>query len=182
MRKGAWMSPRQAVPLQMEYVILGLATRKPIYGYELLQEWREKHHLDQVWKIKPGVLYAALEKLEQQRFLTSTQVPSPASPPRKEYRITRVGEAAFRQWASEPVAAPREIRQEFLSKLFFADDLGRECFADLVRAQQNISQKWLETLHEQVGQGDAFSERLLQFRIRQVQGILEWLDQLLRGY
>jgi DNA-binding PadR family transcriptional regulator len=165
----------------MEYVILGLAARKPIYGYELLQEWREKHQLDRVWRIKPGALYAALEKLEQMGLLSSVMVPNPASPPRKEYCITPAGAEAFREWVSLPVSSARQIRQEFMSKLFFADDLGEVRLAELIRGQTQASQRWLETLREQEGKGDAFSERLLQFRIRQVRGILEWLNQLQSG-
>lgn len=165
----------------MEYVILGLAARKPIYGYELLQEWREKHHLDQVWKIKPGALYAVLDKLEQMGLLSSVLVPNPASPPRKEYCMTQAGAQAFRKWVSQPVSSARQIRQEFMFKLFFADDLGEVGFANLIRAQQQVSLGWLESLLGQAGHGDAFTERLLQYRIRQVSGILEWLGQLLSG-
>lgn len=172
------MSPRKAVPIQMEYVILGMALRAPVHGYELLRDWQEKFHLNQVWRFKPGALYAALEKLERMGFLTATIVPNPASPPCKEYHITREGVEAFNQWVRKPVSSPKFIRHEFMAKLYFAREIGGDCVAELVREQQKLSQEWLESFQAQ-GMSEAEFETWIQYyRIVQAQSFLNWLEQV----
>jgi DNA-binding PadR family transcriptional regulator len=162
----------------MEYVILGMALRAPVHGYELLRDWQEKYHLNQVWRFKPGALYAALEKLERMGFLTPTIVPNPTSPPRKEYQITQLGVEAFNEWVRKPVTSPKFIRHEFMAKLYFAREIGNDCVSELVHEQHKLSQEWLESFQTEGMSEAEFETWMCQYRITQAQSFLSWLEQV----
>jgi PadR family transcriptional regulator AphA len=172
------MSPRSALPLRLEYLALGLVRRQPIHGYELLQRWNEPNGISIIWRVKPGPLYAALEKLEQLGHLDSLLIPGDSSPPRKEYRITAAGEQAFLNWMKTPVPAARDFRQDFLAKLFFCQDVDPAVMEALFSQQELICQRWLASLEKQLDASAGFKYQVFTFRICQVQGILEWLKEL----
>ena len=172
------MSPRSALPLRLEYVILGLVRRQPIHGYELLQRWNEPNGISLIWQVKTGPLYAALEKLEQLGHLDSLLIPGESSPPRKEYRMTAAGEQAFLDWMKTPVSAARDFRQDFLARLFFCQDVDPAITQVLFSQQESICQRWLDSLKKQLDASDSFERQVFTFRICQVQGILKWLKEM----
>lgn len=172
------MSPRSALPLRLEYMLLGLIRRRPAHGYELLQRWNEPGGIGMVWRVKPGLLYAALEKLEAAGLLDATLIPGETSPPRREYRITPDGERCFLDWMKTPVPAPREFRQDFLVRLFFFEDVDPALVEDLTARQREVSRRWLASLQKQMGSVNEFELKVLAFRCHQVKDILDWLDEL----
>jgi DNA-binding PadR family transcriptional regulator len=172
------MSPRSALPLRLEYVLLGLVRRQPIHGYELLQRWNEPNGISLIWQVKTGPLYAALEKLEQLGHLGSLLIPGESSPPRKEYRITAAGEQAFLDWMKTPVSAARDFRQDFLARLFFGQDVDLAVTKALFSQQELICQSWLASLEKQLDASVGFERQVFTFRICQVQGILKWLKEM----
>jgi len=111
------MSPRHALPMQLEYALLGLIRQRPQYGYEILQSWST--NLGLIWNVKPANLYLALNKLERQRLLNVSRVPGEASPERKVFTLTPAGEEAFLTWMRTPVASPRAFRQEWFATVVF---------------------------------------------------------------
>ncbi len=172
------MSPRPALPLRLEYIFLGLIRRRPIHGYELLQYWNEPDGIGIIWQVKPGPFYAALEKLELLGNIAMTLIPGDAAPTRKEYRITPTGEQVFLNWMSEPVPAARDFRQDFLAKLFFLNDVEPLRLEDLIRQQKVVCIRWHSSLQKQTDAGTGFEHQVQAFRLRQVQAILDWLEEL----
>jgi DNA-binding PadR family transcriptional regulator len=172
------MSPRSALPLRLEYVILGLIRQQPIHGYELLHRWNKPNGISLIWRIKPGPLYAAMEKLEQLGYLDSSFIHGEVSPPRKEYRITAAGEQAFLGWMQTPVSAARDFRQDFLARLFFGQDVDSVVSEALFSQQEIICQRWLASLEKQLEASAGFEHQVFTFRICQVQGILKWLKEM----
>jgi DNA-binding PadR family transcriptional regulator len=162
----------------MEYVLLGLVRRQPIHGYELLQRWNEPNGISLIWRLKPGPLYAALEKLEQMGHFDSVLILGESSPPRKEYCITTAGEQAFLDWMKTPVSAARDFRQDFLARLFFWHDVSPVVVQALLAQQEITCQGWLVSLGKQLNDSVEFERRVVSFRICQVQGILKWLKEL----
>jgi DNA-binding PadR family transcriptional regulator len=169
------MSPRPALPLRLEFILLGLINRQPIHGYDLLRIWKDHHEIGLVWQIKPGPLYASLEKLELLGYLESNRVSTDVSPTRKEYRVTPAGSQVFMDWMQTPVAAARDFRQDFLAKLYFSTDVEKAVFAGLLSRQTELCQTWLSSLLAQLSRATGFEKQVLSFRLRQVQGILDWL-------
>jgi Predicted transcriptional regulators len=108
--------PRAALPLHLEYTLLGLLRQRPQYGYDILQNWDK--NLGIIWKVKPGRLYAALNKLEQSGLVSARLESGENAPARKVFALTPQGEAAFSRWLASPVSSPREFRQEWFAKLF----------------------------------------------------------------
>lgn len=172
------MSPRPALPLRLEYVLLGFIRRQPSHGYDLLQQWNESSSVGMIWQVKPGIFYAALERLEQAGYVEMSLVPGEAAPARKEYRITPTGEQVFLKWMSSPVTAARDFRQDFLAKLFFASDVESTLFEELIRQQRSVCGKWFSSLQTQLNAGSQFERQVLAFRIYQVQAILDWMETL----
>ncbi len=170
--------PRTAQPLRLEYLLLGLIRRGSKHGYELLQAWHEPNGIGQVWEIKPAVLYASLDKLEQLGYLEHRRLPQPASPARNEFSITPAGEEAFLAWLQSPVSAARDFRQDFIARLYFWQDVEPRVMSALINRQKEICQKWLVSLENQLDSVSGFSGQVALFRYHQVQSILQWLDEL----
>lgn len=172
------MSPRTALPLRHEYALLGLIRRDPAHGYELLQRWNADGSISLVWRLKPGLLYADLEKLEQLGFIRCKLLAGEAAPERKQYHITQAGEKVFEDWVKTTVSSAREFRQEFLVKLFFLRDFPVVAAGDLLTRQIAVCRKWLESLTAQRDASRGYENMIFRYRIYQVQGIIQWLEEL----
>jgi DNA-binding PadR family transcriptional regulator len=175
------MSPRPALPLRLEYVLLGLIRRQATHGYDLLQRWNDANNIGIVWQVKPGALYAALEKLEKMDHIRASVVPGNSSPQRKEFSITVSGEQAFLIWMQSPILAARIIRQDFLSRLFFFEDVDPVVVGNLIDQQTVTCQGWMKSLNKQHEACEGFEKQVLAFRLYQVRGILAWLQELSAG-
>jgi DNA-binding PadR family transcriptional regulator len=119
------MSPRRQSPLALEYILLGIIGRSPIHGYNIYKELNRLDGIGMVWQIKQSQLYALLDKLETQELIHATRLETDSYPPRKEYQLTPLGIIEFKHWRSSPVKHPRDLRQEFLARLYFARLAGR---------------------------------------------------------
>lgn len=164
--------------LSPEYVILGLLLEKEMHGYELHQGFQES--LGHVWNIGLSHMYALLKKLEEDGFVQARQEMQESRPPRHIYQITEVGREAFLHWLNEPVESIRQIRLEFLGKLYFCQRMGPETVEYLVSRQTERCHQLEENLRraESEAPAEALFERLvLRFRLGQVQAVLKWLQE-----
>jgi len=169
------MSPRHVLPMHLEYALLGLIRQQPQYGYDLLQNWSS--NLGIIWNVKPASLYAALNKLEQQRLLTSTTMPGEASPKRKVFNLTPAGEEAFLSWMRTPVATPRAFRQEWFARLYFFPQVPQELIHALYTAQLETAERWLAEQSALDLTGSPFEAQVRAFRRSQIAGILAYLKE-----
>ncbi|HOG59469.1 MAG TPA: PadR family transcriptional regulator [Anaerolineaceae bacterium] len=167
------MSPRAALPLHLEYTLLGLLRQRPQYGYDILQNWDK--NLGIIWKVKPGRLYAALNKLEQSGLVSAQLESGENAPARKVFALTPQGEAAFSRWLASPVSSPREFRQEWFAKLFFSSELSPEERGALYANQIDAARAWLRAQNELNLTGSVFEEQVRRFRQMQIQSILDFL-------
>lgn len=174
------MSPRRSDPFSLEFILLGFLSGQPMHGYDLHRAVLNEPSLADIWHVKQSLLYALLEKLEAAGYLESHQVTTESIIPRREYSITPEGGSAFKVWLSLPVEHPRDLRQEFLAKLFFAEKSGQKEALNLVRAQKQNCQGWLE--HEGSARSSiietGFPSRVASFRRHQAAAALEWLAEL----
>jgi PadR family transcriptional regulator AphA len=171
--------PRQESPPTFEYTLLGLLNQRPMHGYEIYKEITHPGGIALIWNIKQSKLYALLDKLADDGLLQSALIPGGSHPDRKEYRITPAGQTLLRGWLATPAAHGREMRQEFLSRLYFARLEGASAAQELVNRQLAACQGWLQGLLDQqaaLGASQAFERLVFTFRIRQVEGYLVWLD------
>lgn len=175
--------PRTQTPLSLEYILLGLLNENPTHGYDLYKKIRNFDEISLIWHIKQSQLYALLDKLENSGLLTSSIVPGEIHLMRKEYQITPAGRHIFFEWMTTPVSHGRDMRQEFLAKLYFAHISGSETSKRLITEQTNQCMEWLSSLEQHFSKASEkqfFNKIIFQYRISQVKAMLEWLDYCLR--
>ena len=92
------MKESQLLKGVLEGCVLEIISKKPIYGYELIQSLKEMG-FD---KIVAGTIYPLLQKLEKQGVIHGEMRPSPDGPDRKYYHLTDAGQDALadfqQQW------------------------------------------------------------------------------------
>ena len=108
-----------------EYAVLGLVREKPAYGYELQRHLSGKRGLGRVCPVEPAMVYAILKSLSGLELIDGVWDNS-AYPPKAVYTTTDQGQATFERWLHSPVGRMREVRLDFLVKLYFAmkEDIG----------------------------------------------------------
>jgi hypothetical protein len=98
------------------------------------------------------------------------------------------GRAELRRWLTEPVARTREIRLDFLVKLYLALLLDPALAVRLVDEQRQLCARLVESLSSrlrraQVGEKQAadaanFGDMVLDMRLAQTRAALAWLDRV----
>ena len=96
MRIGKDLVAAAATPL-----VLGILAEGESYGYAILQRVSELSDGELEWR--DGMLYPLLHRLERLGHVEATWGESPTGRPRKHYRLSTSGQAAFaeqrRQWS-----------------------------------------------------------------------------------
>lgn len=75
--------------------LLILLSERPMYGYEVIIELEKR--FSGYWKPKTGTIYPALEKLEQDKLVTSQREFREEGPDRKHYALAKKGQAELSQ-------------------------------------------------------------------------------------
>src|SRR5829696_68922 len=170
--------PRREAPLGPgEYALLGLlAVRGGAgYGYDLARHFGGRSGpLGEIIRLEPGMLYHHLKKLARDRLVTTTVEEQSGRPARQTHAITEAGRGALDRWLREPVRATREIRLDFLLKLFFARQLDPTLARSLVAYQRRVCDDLAASLTAQRGSLDAeeasadlFTRQVLDLRLAQ---------------
>lgn len=173
------MSPMVPLPLTTEHALLGFLRQRPMYGYEIHQQLSDPAGLGLVWRLKQSQLYALLAKLEREGYISAEVEPQETRPPRKVFRLSETGRDAFLEWVQSPVGRGRELRLDFLAKLYFAQREGPAVVSRLIERQQATCEAWRA---EQQAHAEALRDAhpyewlVCQFRIGQIEAMLAWLD------
>jgi DNA-binding PadR family transcriptional regulator len=168
-------------PLTYELALLGFLRQGPVHAYEIHRRLRKTSGLRLIWTVKQSQLYALLARLEEEGYVVATVEPQEGRPPRKVLRLTQQGEAAYWRWLSSPVRRPRQFRQEFLARLYWAVEEGPEVVAELVAQQRAACRALVAELQAQaeVVAGETPYEGLVyRLRLAQTQAHLAWLDEV----
>jgi len=178
------MSPRRQSPLTNEYILLGFLYQQPGYGYDIYKELNGLVGLALVWHVKQSQVYALLDKLEMEGLLESCFEAADPRPARKMYSLTETGQQLFLQWVHSPVEHGRDMRQNFLARLYFARQLGDDATCDLLEQQIVVCKGWLERHHTRLTQleEDQDYERIVyRYRITNEEAMLAWLQEVHAG-
>lgn len=174
------MSPRAQAPLSTEYILLGFAAQGPVHGYVLHKQIRSTGGISSIWHVKQSQLYALLDKLESMGYLQAAAAPGVTAAPRKEYSLTTTGRQAFEAWIISPVSHARQMRQEFLARLYFARQAGPDTAKKLIEAQYAAASGWhraLQTRLHDESSAQNFQRTVNEYRLNQIEAILKWLEQ-----
>lgn len=174
--------------LPAEHALLGLLALAggTAHGYELARLFRRGQPLGDVIRLEQAMLYKHLKKLERLGWLTTTVEDQAPRPPRQVCHLTSSGEAELRRWLTEPVVRTREIRLEFLVKLYFALHLDPALARQLASEQRAVVGQLADSLAQQLERlpamdtaDDATFRRLvIELRLDQTHAAANWLDQV----
>lgn len=167
------MAGRRRLPV--EQALLGFLIEGPRHGYDLHRRLEEE--LGRVWYIGLSNVYGGLKRLERDGEVASSLDPQEDRPPRKVYHITSAGRESFLDWVRQPVSSIRDVRVEFMAKLYFFRALGLEGADELIAAQETICQERIQRLDEAAAQcgGRDFDRLVFDFRRSQIEAVLKWL-------
>lgn len=174
--------PRPTQPA--EHAILGLLYFEEGggHGYDLARHFGDEQPLGGVLKLEPGMLYHHLKKLAGTGWVTVDVEPQGTRPPRQVYTLTGDGKKELLRWLREPVQHTREIRLEFLIKLYFARLLDPALATDLVAGQLDKSREMESVLESRLATSSAapsdFGRQVLDLRLLQTRAAITWLESL----
>lgn len=162
----------------VEMTLLGLLRDGPRHGYDLAREFADGTVLGDIVHLEPSLLYANLKKLERDGLVRSTVQQQGARPPRRVISLTNEGEDALRRWLTEPVERTRDLRLEFLLKLYIARRIAPERVESLVAEQAEVCRRFIVSLDEQlVSEEDDFRRLVLEMRLAQNAALVGWLER-----
>ena len=115
-----------------------------MHGYEIHQRMSDPSGLGQVWRLKQSQLYALMGKLEEEGLLFTELQMQDTRPSRKVFHLTSTGSQVFPDWLHSPVEHSRDMRLDFLFKLYFLQNQGNEALNQLIQKQRGVCQGWLK--------------------------------------
>ena len=157
-----------------KYVLLGTLFSGQKHGYEIMQFLESA--LDSTWRISTSQLYVLLKRLEREGLLRSSLETQETRPSKRVFSLTTAGKNAFCEWLRSPVEHVRDLRIEFLAKLFFFHRLSLPGGNELVSAQV----KALGDIKGRIKKGqdrenDPFNKLVLGIKVMTVESWLQWL-------
>jgi PadR family transcriptional regulator, regulatory protein AphA len=161
-----------------EYPVLGILLGGPLHGYEMCRRMGEG--TGSIWRLGKSQIYALLAKLERQGLVIHERVGQENLPAKNIFSLTREGGEVVKEWLEQPVHHVRDMRLEFLTKLWFARQAspGRERF--LIEKQLAACREKAEALARlQDSCGNQVEELSIAFRLTVIKATVSWLEGLL---
>ncbi len=156
-----------------EYAILGMLSLRPMHGYEMLCFLGEAG-LDTVCPVEQSTLYTYLRNVEARDLVTWTEARVGLRPPRKTFELTDAGRQLTATWLRRPVERMREVRLEFLLKLFFLEALDRDAMRTLLAEQIAVCEGYLAQI-PQDSLHTPFIKLVAQSKRSAAEATLNWL-------
>ena len=128
-----------------EYAVLGLLAIRPMHGYEMARYF-DRDELNLVCPIEQSLLYTYLRNVEGRGLVRWTEEREGARPPRKRFELTDEGYELVHAWLRQPVARIREIRLDFLVKLYILGQVDQAAERRLLGEQIGVCQRYRDEL------------------------------------
>ncbi len=163
-----------------EFAVLGLLQRRPAYGYELQRHLSGGSGLARVCPVEPAMVYAILKSLSGLELIDG-EWDARQYPPRAVYSTTAQGEAAFAAWLRHPVGRMREVRSDFLAKIYFALEREPELAKELAAAQVDVCDEYLAGVREELASNEAgsYDALVLSSKLTAAESTKDWLQEWL---
>jgi DNA-binding PadR family transcriptional regulator len=158
-----------------EFVILGVLMVEAMHGYEINRFMSE--YLDNIWHIGTSQIYLILRRLEKNKMVTGTVTVQENRLSKKIFKITTDGKEKFIEWVHRPTKHVRNIRTDFLTKLFFFNHLRLQEGFGLIEAQIGLLKDLREKVeYEWCHQQDGYRKVVLGFKLGQFDACISWLE------
>jgi DNA-binding PadR family transcriptional regulator len=129
----------------LRFAILGLVSKKPMYGYEIKKICEKT--LSSFWNASLSQIYPELARLERDGLVARELVYQKTKPNRSVYSITQEGKKALKDWVESQVKE-KFVKDDFLLKFFFSEEEGKEALAKRLEEYKRLCQKKLDHLME----------------------------------
>ena len=174
------MAPLHVSLTPTAYDILGLLRERPMHGYEIAQHFVPDADLGQVTPADISTIYTFLKDLQEHGLIRGKRETVGARPPRTVFSLTEDAETLFLEWVRRPVARVREVRSDFLLKLYFAQRLGPAISKVLVKGQIGACQKYLERQRASVRglEPTSFEALVSESKLTAAESVLAWLKRV----
>ena len=167
-----------------EYAVLGLLRERPSYGYELKDQLGAGTSLGRVSPVEPAMVYAILRSLTGFDLIDGSWDDS-SYPPKAVYTVTEEGAGTFERWLRRPVARIREVRHDFLIKLYFAMREDPKLARELLAGQIETVRDYIADIEAERTVLDAapsdFDALVLESKASAAQVTLQWLEDTARA-
>jgi DNA-binding PadR family transcriptional regulator len=159
--------------------LLGLLSAQARHGYELIDCFRDPAQLGTVWSLGTSQVYAVLKRLETKGLISGRAIESADAPTRTEYALTEAGAQRLETWLdeAEPHAAARQVRVEFLSRLYIARLLNRPTLEIVRRQKASCRQRLAARIVARESAPPGVGWLALDLEVAQLEIILDWLDR-----
>ena len=159
-----------------EYVLLGALFLGPKHGYEIMQFLEST--LQSTWQVSTSQLYALLKRLEHDGLLESNLERQETRPSKRVFSLTSKGKKTFLAWLRIPVEHIRDLRIEFLAKLFFFQSFSLNGGGELIKAQVSSLEDTKEKLQKRnKKESEAFRKLVLEIKLMTIETWQEWLHK-----
>lgn len=157
------------------------------HGYDLARRFRRGEPLGDVIHLEQAMLYKHLKKLSRLGWITMSMQDQSPRPPRQVCHLTPAGERELQRWLAEPVGRTREIRLEFLVKLFFAWQFDPALAHRLASEQREVILRLADSISSQLVEytsllanpdDEDFGKMVLQLRLEQTVSAAYWLERV----
>ena len=163
------------------FALLGLLLDQPRHGYDLYQRFTDPAGLGQVWHLGMSQMYADLKTLEAKGWVGARVEQQDPRPPKRVFALTSEGHAAFQEWMATPSQGLREMRAEFIVRLYFARrESAKVVDALIARQEKSLRQELGRIQHDMSLSNESgdFVQAIHSFRISQIQAAITWLKSL----
>jgi PadR family transcriptional regulator AphA len=159
-----------------QYALLGSLMNGNRHGYEIMRFL--DHSLLPTWHVSTSQLYALLKRLEQDGLVVSTIQAQNSRPSKRIFALTPEGKRYFLEWLRSPSSRVRDLRIEFLAKLFFFHHLSLKGANQLIEQQIEVLNAFQEKVHHaHEAEIDSYLKLAYSFKLATVNAMRDWLKK-----
>jgi DNA-binding PadR family transcriptional regulator len=143
----------------LDLVILGLLRECPRHGYEIYTI-TGKNGMDRWLKVKKPSVYKALNRLEEQGYITGEYEKLENHPPRKIFRINHIGDSYFLKLLHNVLSQDFSCdKTDFWHALrFIKGNLTQKQFIDVIQNRKEQMIKWGKIIREKIADAEREGE------------------------
>lgn len=171
------MKTRESV----DFFLLGALMAGPRHGYEIMQFLEQNFGL--AWYISTSQLYAVLKRIERKGWVASQVEIQETRPAKRVFVLSPAGRAHFLARLREPVRYARDMKIEFIGKLFFSRYLEQGELKRLIVSQEKMLIAARASLSERLAkEADLFKKTVLSSKLHAVDAWRLWLAESAHSY
>src|SRR5258708_7515840 len=163
--------------MSLKYVLLGLLTQQPRYGYELKRDAEQL--LGNGAELNPGQLYPLLRKLAEQQLIAGERVEQEDRPDKRIFTLTEAGAQQLSAWFDEPV--PLSVgRPALFARLVVRVLVRPEARAGFLKEQRHRLLEFIGQLvadrAKHLGSEDLSTRALRELTVRHAEADRKWIE------